>query len=87
MTLGSLKANFPSASSATTTTVSRRGRKPKKTNEEKARELLQDERLSAVEPQQVLCRMCGHWIKLFRHTDFAKANWLAHAERCSVKTQ
>ncbi|KAI5121436.1 hypothetical protein M0805_006197 [Coniferiporia weirii] len=59
---------------------------PKSTLEERALLLLQDSRISAVEPQQVMCRMCGHWVKLFKHTDFSPANWRTHAEKCELRT-
>lgn len=66
-----------------------KGRKRKMTKstiEERALFLLNDDRISAVEPQQVLCRMCGHWVKLFKHTDFSAANWRIHAEKCEPRT-
>lgn len=65
----------------------RRGRRAKKSSEQRALDLLKDPRLSAVEPAQVLCRMCGAWIKLFKHTDYAAANWRTHAERCEIRTK
>ncbi|KAL5476734.1 hypothetical protein ACEPAI_2920 [Sanghuangporus weigelae] len=64
----------------------RGGRKSKSTIEERALVLLNDDRISAVEPQQVLCRMCGHWVKLFKHTDFSPANWRTHAEKCESRS-
>ncbi|KAL5498746.1 hypothetical protein ACEPAH_2101 [Sanghuangporus vaninii] len=63
------------------------GRKSKSTIEERALVLLNDDRISAVEPQQVLCRMCGHWVKLFKHTDFSPANWRTHAEKCESRSR
>lgn len=67
-------------------TRTRRNRKTKSSSDERALELLKDPRLSAVEPRQVLCRMCGSWIKLFKHTDFSAANWRVHAEKCEIRT-
>ena len=65
---------------------SKRRKLGKSTIEERALVLLNDDRISAVEPQQVLCRMCGHWVKLFRHTDFSPANWRIHAEKCEPRS-
>lgn len=69
------------------TQLKRRGRLAKSSNEDRARALLEDPRISAVEPQQVLCRMCGHWIRLFKHIDYGPANWHTHAEKCEVRSK
>ena len=59
----------------------------KSTTEGRAQELLSDPRITAVDPRQVLCRMCGSWIKLFKHTDYAPANWRTHADKCEIRSQ
>ncbi|KAH8105582.1 hypothetical protein DFH11DRAFT_1290089 [Phellopilus nigrolimitatus] len=66
----------------------KKGHKSNKASEleKRALGLLQDPRISAVEPQQVMCRMCGHWVKLFKHTDFSPANWNTHAEKCEMRS-
>ncbi|TDL24569.1 hypothetical protein BD410DRAFT_94573 [Rickenella mellea] len=69
------------------TTKRKGGRQPQKTGEERAKELLKDTRLAAVEPQQVLCRMCGNWIRLFKHVDYAPANWRSHALKCEIRSK
>lgn len=56
------------------------------TREQREQELLKDQRISAVEARQVLCRMCGRWIKLCRQSDFVMQNWNTHAVRCQEKT-
>ena len=60
--------------------------KLRSTTEDRALVLLNDPRISAVEPTQVLCRMCGHWIQLFKHIEFSPANWRTHADKCEVRT-
>lgn len=56
------------------------------TKEQREQELLTDPRISAVEPKQVQCRMCGHWIKLCRNSDFVVTNWNTHANKCQQRT-
>ena len=66
--------------------LKRRGRLGRSSSDERAKALLEDTRISAVEPQQVLCRMCGHWIQLLKHIEFSPANWRTHADKCEVRT-
>lgn len=53
--------------------------------ERRADELRRDPQIAAVEPSQVLCKMCNQWIRLQINREYDTWNWQKHAPLCAQR--
>ena len=54
--------------------------------EERKQHLLNDSRLTEVQPHQVMCGLCKSWVRLHNIREYDTYNWRRHAERCEINS-
>ena len=52
---------------------------------ERRAKLLADDRVEAVEPNRIKCKLCQCWLKLNEFMEYAPYNWYKHVERCEAR--